>query len=560
MKAPNSGSIKTNGKTVAEQIGAQIFIDGWAMLAPGNPELAVKFAEAAGKVSHDGESVYAAKVLASMEAEAFVSKDVDHLLDTGLRFIPRDSLVARSINDIRAWAKDDKDWLKTRQRIKDKYGYDKFHGICHVILNHGIMALALLYGGHSFHEAMYIINTCGWDTDCNAGNIGCLVALMHGMKAFEGGPDWRGPIADRALISSADSGYSINNAARITYDLVNSGRKLAGQKPLDSPKDGAQFHFTLPGSVQGFQATKSQTAPDLIQVGQGTEGRNTGLAMNLLDLTNANGPVEVLTPTFTPPEITKMKTYDLIASPLLCAVQTLKALFRASKDSTEQIEVRFWFKVYGKNDELRTIDSSTSVTVTPGSEKVLKYLIADDMDHQPIQQLGVSLLVPSGRFTGIVWLDYLRWDGTPQLTLRRPTIGPCDFWRQAWVNGVSKFHQWGPSFFLAQDAGEGIISYGTREWRDYVVSVSDFRVNLGGPAGVAVRVQGLRRWYALLFKAGNRVALVKALDKEREELATSHYSWEIDCKSQIEMNVKGDLITARADGVDLHQMKEFTIW
>ena len=31
-----------NGKTVAEQIGAQIFIDGWALVSPGNPEQAVR--------------------------------------------------------------------------------------------------------------------------------------------------------------------------------------------------------------------------------------------------------------------------------------------------------------------------------------------------------------------------------------------------------------------------------------------------------------------------------------------------------------------------------------
>ena len=40
IAAPASGSIATNGQTVAEQIGAQIFIDGWAMVAPRQPELA----------------------------------------------------------------------------------------------------------------------------------------------------------------------------------------------------------------------------------------------------------------------------------------------------------------------------------------------------------------------------------------------------------------------------------------------------------------------------------------------------------------------------------------
>ena len=37
IEAPASGSIEVNGATVAEQIGAQIFIDGWAIVAAGDP-------------------------------------------------------------------------------------------------------------------------------------------------------------------------------------------------------------------------------------------------------------------------------------------------------------------------------------------------------------------------------------------------------------------------------------------------------------------------------------------------------------------------------------------
>lgn len=51
IPAPQSGSIALNGTTVAEQIGAQIFIDGWAMVSPGNPEQAAYLAEQAGRVS-----------------------------------------------------------------------------------------------------------------------------------------------------------------------------------------------------------------------------------------------------------------------------------------------------------------------------------------------------------------------------------------------------------------------------------------------------------------------------------------------------------------------------
>ena len=70
-----------NGKIIAQQIGAQIFIDGWAMVAPGNPELAADLARRAASVSHDGEAIYASQVLAAMEAFAFVESNIDKLID-----------------------------------------------------------------------------------------------------------------------------------------------------------------------------------------------------------------------------------------------------------------------------------------------------------------------------------------------------------------------------------------------------------------------------------------------------------------------------------------------
>ena len=48
IHAPASGSIALNGKGMAEQIGAEIFIDTWAMVEPGDPERAAAMARAAG--------------------------------------------------------------------------------------------------------------------------------------------------------------------------------------------------------------------------------------------------------------------------------------------------------------------------------------------------------------------------------------------------------------------------------------------------------------------------------------------------------------------------------
>ena len=102
IKAPASGSMATNGQVVAEQIGAQIFIDGWGMIFPGEPDKAVDFARRAGSVSHDGEAIYGAQVVAALVAQAFVESNINNLLDVAVSFIPGDCVIAKLIEIGRA--------------------------------------------------------------------------------------------------------------------------------------------------------------------------------------------------------------------------------------------------------------------------------------------------------------------------------------------------------------------------------------------------------------------------------------------------------------------------
>ncbi len=152
IAAPRSGSMALNGKVVAEQIGAQIFVDGWAMVAPGDPALAADLARRAASVSHDGAAIHAAQVLAAMEAQAFVEHDLQRLLDVGISFIPPDSAIARMIGEIRAWHAEEPDWYRTRMRIAERYGYATYGGNVHVMPNHAIIILALLYGDSDFQR------------------------------------------------------------------------------------------------------------------------------------------------------------------------------------------------------------------------------------------------------------------------------------------------------------------------------------------------------------------------------------------------------------------------
>ena len=557
IAAPTSGSIATNGATVAEQIGAQIFIDGWAMVAPCQPELAARLAGRAGSVSHDGESVFAAQLWAAMEAEAFRSSDINHLLDTGLAQIPPDCLIARVIADIRRWHGQNPEWQSTRKLIEDTYGYDKFPGNCHVVPNHALMIMAVLYAPEDFQRAQMIVNTSGWDTDCNAGNVGCLLGIMLGLDGIDAGADFRGPIADRLLISSADGGSSINDAVRMAYYIASLGQQLDGGVAMAAPKDGAQFHFSLPGSVQGFRA-RIGPGFNLPALRNAEENGHRALAMDYRTLA-VGQTCAALTPTFSPPEMLRMRTYDLMATPLVYPGQTLRARVKADAANQGAVNARLRLRVYDLQDELVDVDGP-AVLLAPEQDATLEWRLPE-CGGQPIAEVGVALVSVGPVAHGTVYVDHLRWDGAPDVTLHRPMDGAtsslsrpgdgCDFWRMAWVNGVSLFSKrFPPDFRISQDVGEGIILHGTRQWTDYRVA-SDVTLHLGTYGGIAVRAQGLRRYYAARLLRSGLFQIVRVQDETTTVVAETPFAVVLETPISLSVEVQGDRISACANGTEL---------
>lgn len=552
IPAPASGSIETNGTTVAEQIGAQIFIDGWALVSPGNPAQAAKLARAAGSVSHDGESVHAAVLWAAMEAEAFVSNDVNHLLDTGLSFVPKDCLIARLIADIRQWASGNEDWEATRQKIEDNYGYDKYPGNCHVVPNHALMIMALLHAPHDFQRGQMIVNTSGWDTDCNAGNLGCLHGIMLGLEGLEAGPDWRGPVADRLYISTADGGRSITDAVDISLWLANLGRKLAGVEAEPAPKQGAKFHFTLPGSVQGFRPQPGQIALDGVKV----HGTGEALAIDFTALAEGR-EAAATTPVFTPLDVLKMRTYDLMASPRIHAGQTLRAQVKADAGNTGSVVASLRIRHYDGEDRLVDVDMPDGKLLSAGETASLEWVVPET-GYQPIAEVGLVLSAADGRANGRVLLDTLTWDGCPDVTFKRPAKvsepgigdqGAGDFWRRAWVSNVHFFSKHFPQDIrISQNRGSGVILQGTRDWTDYAVE-ADLILHLGDYGGLVLRAEGQRRYYAARLTRDGKLQIVKRHDGEEQVLASAALTIPFETGFTMVASAKGDVISAQIGDV-----------
>lgn len=549
IPAPLSGAIETNGRIVAEQIGAQIFIDGWAMVAPGDPALAADLARRAASVSHDGEAIYGAQVLAAMEAQAFVESNTDKLIDTAVQFIPKDSVIYRMIGDIREWHAEFPDWRMSREQIAANYGYDKYPGNCHMVPNHALIILGLLYGEDNFQKALMIANTSGWDTDCNSGNLGCLLGIKNGLKGIDAGPDWRGPVADRMYLPTVDGGRGITDALTETYHVVNIGRALQGMEPV-APKNGARFHFSMPGSVQGFIADDSPESHGILTVGNDALNGSRALTLDFSHLAPGR-QARAHTATFLPPEAVDMPGYTLLASPTLYPGQVVTAQVQAAPGNTAAVNCRLFITIYGDDEALMNINGPEA-NLEPGQPHTFEWRIPET-DGAPIARIGFELTSET-RADGRVFVDWLTWGGAPDVVFKRPENGR-QMWRRAWVDHVQQFSlRRHAAYCIAHSGGMGVLYQGTSDWKDYRVSatVSSYLTAAGG---VAARVQGANRFYALLLCDDQKVRLMKALD-DQTTLAEADFAWEWDKGYELALQVEGNRLKGWAGGQQIFDIED----
>jgi ADP-ribosylglycohydrolase len=550
IPAPESGSIARNGQVVAEQIGAQIFIDGWGMVSPGDPERAADLARRAAGVSHDGEAVYGAQVVAAIEAQAFVESDLHKLIDTAIGLIPGDSVIYRMIQDLREWRSHEPEWRKTRDKIVANYGYDKYGGNCHMVPNHALIIHALLHGDGDFQRSLMIVNTCGWDTDCNSGNVGCILGIRNGLAGIDHGPDWRGPVADRIYLPTADGGRSITDAATEALHIVNIGRALAGEAPV-APKNGARFHFEFAGAVQGFQPENSvpvrgTTALENVEGRSATGSRS--LAIRYRGVVTGRAS-RAATPTFIPLEHASMGGYGLYASPTLYSGQTVRAAFAADPGSGREVTCRLYVQTYS-GDETLSYLYSPDTRLKPGGTADFIWTVPDT-GGQPIAAIGVEV-ASEQRADGTVYLDYLTWDGIPTITLGKPVNKMA---RRAWVDGVDHYESGGSDpYRLIQDEGTGLLIQGAREWKNYQY-VAWVTPHMVASCGIAAHVQGMRRYYALLLRQPGKAQLVKALDGN-QILAEIDYDWQYGREYQLGLRIADNRILGKIDGVTLFDVMD----
>ena len=220
----------------------------------------------------------------------------------------------------------------------------------------------------------------------------------------------------------------------------------------------------------------------------------------------------------------------------------MRAGLEADSSNSGPVPCRLYLRVYGPDDKLALVQGPEMV-LEPGARRQFAWRMPDT-GCQPIATIGVELSA-AYRADGSVYLDYLTWDGAPDVVLTRPAAGGT-MWRRAWVDGVVQYEaRWPEPYRLVQNHGTGLLIQGTRAWTDYRAS-ADLTAHLAAAAGLGARVQGMRRYYALLLCDDGMARLIKALDGDTV-LAQAAFPWTVERTYVLSLQVVGIRIQAWID-------------
>lgn len=215
-----------------EGMGCPIRSEIWACLAPGAPEAAAELASRDGILDHKGESVYAERFFAAMEAEAFFESDMFVLIETGLSVIPEDCKFRSLVEDVVGFCRRHADIKAVLADILFKYG----HPDCtNMFQNMGITLAALILGDTDIIKTGMAALNCGFDTDCTCASAGALLGIILGEKELVRQYGWK----DVRYVLGVRSHRRSDRVSDLSDDIALLGAALAGELAGASEITGA---------------------------------------------------------------------------------------------------------------------------------------------------------------------------------------------------------------------------------------------------------------------------------------------------------------------------------
>lgn len=559
IDAPESGSAVHNTLTVAEQIGGQIFSDIWGLVAPNDPPAAADLAKKMSAVSHDFNGKYGGMYVAACISAAFEAKSVKEIMEAGLSTIPADSAYKKVVHAIIDFHASDanNNWRDCFHFIKENYGYDKYPGVCHIIPNAAVMALGMLYGEGDFSKTINITNMCGWDTDCNVGNVGAILGTFVGLNGIE--TKWTKPINDFVCASSVVGSRNIRDIASIAKETVQLSKRYFFHEEQDAT-DEYHFDFELPGSTHAFRTAHSGIGSVMMQAFNSDEQAYTGkrslkVVSSILE---GGGSYRTYLQTYYRPDDFDDARYDPSFSPIFYPGQTVSMNVFLPSGDEEQIAARLYVKdaktgklIFGPKETI-PVDEWTDLTwKVPAMENVI------------ISEVGIECIPTAEEFgnpkTLVIYLDNVELSGSSDYSVAFETEH-LEMWQSlhqevsqlTHLRGYWTLENGKLSGSHASDVAEAYT--GAHYFRDYRYQAKLTPV-IGETHGLLFRVQGAARSYAVVLRE-NTVSLIKKEERRELVLDSKPYNYSTDTTYDISIDTMDDQFRVSIDGEAIFDVKD----
>jgi len=231
---PASGNWKNNPH--ADDLDFQIDADFIGLMNPGMVNKSIATADKVGHIMNSGDGYYGGVFVAALYSMAFISHDVNEIVNEAVKAIPDSANFRKVINDVIAFhQKNPTDWKACWFEIQKKWNRDigcpKGTFLSFNIdakMNSAHIALALLYGNGDFAKTVEIAVRCGDDTDSNCSNAGGVLGTMLGysnIPAF-----WLNPLKEVEALNFEGTDISLNKGCELSYkhalaQIASSGGK-----------------------------------------------------------------------------------------------------------------------------------------------------------------------------------------------------------------------------------------------------------------------------------------------------------------------------------------------
>jgi len=238
IKAPMSGYWKNNPH--ADCIDYQIESDFAGLMSPGMPNTASTISDKIGHIMNFGDGWYGGVFVGAMYSLAFISDDINHIINEALKTIPKQSEFYQSISDVIAWHKKyPNDWKQTWLEIQKKWANDIScpEGVfvpfnIDAKVNAAYVVLGLLYGQKDFTKTLELTTRCGQDADCNPSTAGGILGTILGYDKIPA--YWKMGLKDAEGIDFKYTTMSLAAVYEIGFkhalqNIERNGGKINGQ-------------------------------------------------------------------------------------------------------------------------------------------------------------------------------------------------------------------------------------------------------------------------------------------------------------------------------------------